>query len=243
MKLQYLGDPKDSFKWDYHDFLMSALQSELKFEQFTIALMLTDDSSKPDPRFKKEIVNFCEELRNKRIREEIQLLKLIEKLPLLTKAFYSVSLHKVDIFFSNSNRDNYFSNFDRYKQPQLIFLDPDNGFQPEKSCTEKHVCYSDIPKILAQLTKDSIISVFQFFRFISFEEDYNHICERLSTIEQREAKLINISSEPIYTTAIFWPGRLMFVAISRSENAIGNVRKANEKYKNGKPQGFIEVIP
>ena len=39
MKLQYLGDSKDSFKWDYHHFLMEALG----YSQLTIAWMLTPD--------------------------------------------------------------------------------------------------------------------------------------------------------------------------------------------------------
>jgi len=39
MKLQYLGDSKDSFKWDYHDFLARGLG----YSKFTIALMMTPD--------------------------------------------------------------------------------------------------------------------------------------------------------------------------------------------------------
>ena len=44
MKLQYLGDSKDSFKWDYHDFLVS----ELEYPLLNIALMMTLDDGGND---------------------------------------------------------------------------------------------------------------------------------------------------------------------------------------------------
>jgi len=39
MKKQYLGDSKDSFKWDYHDFLAG----ELNYPVLNIMLMMTPD--------------------------------------------------------------------------------------------------------------------------------------------------------------------------------------------------------
>ena len=39
MKLQFLGDAKDSFKWDYHDYLTD----KLGFEVLNILLMMTPD--------------------------------------------------------------------------------------------------------------------------------------------------------------------------------------------------------
>lgn len=40
MKLQYLGDSKDSFKWDYHHFLVDALG----YRHFQIVWMMTTDN-------------------------------------------------------------------------------------------------------------------------------------------------------------------------------------------------------
>ena len=37
MKLQYLGDSKDSFKWDYHDYLATSL----KFSTLKVIFMMT----------------------------------------------------------------------------------------------------------------------------------------------------------------------------------------------------------
>jgi len=62
MKLQYLGDSKDSFKWDYHDYLTDALGYNL----LNILLMITPDDEtnegKTNPDWfpaRKEIIDFC----------------------------------------------------------------------------------------------------------------------------------------------------------------------------------------
>jgi hypothetical protein len=39
MKRQYLGDSKDSFKWDYHDFMTRTLG----FHYFQVVWMMTPD--------------------------------------------------------------------------------------------------------------------------------------------------------------------------------------------------------
>ena len=61
MKLQYLGDSKDSFKWDYHDYLTNVIC----YNTLNILLMMTPDDktgegkTKPDwfPA-RKDIINF-----------------------------------------------------------------------------------------------------------------------------------------------------------------------------------------
>jgi len=65
MKLQYLGDSKDSFKWDYHDYLTETIG----FKLLNILFMMTPDdntnegNTKPDwfPA-RDEIIQFCKEL-------------------------------------------------------------------------------------------------------------------------------------------------------------------------------------
>ena len=72
MKLQYLGDSKDSCTWDYHDYLTDALG----FELLNILLMMTPDDNtnegktKPD-RFpaRREIIKFTDDFA--RIKERL----------------------------------------------------------------------------------------------------------------------------------------------------------------------------
>jgi hypothetical protein len=89
LKLQYLGDSKDSFKWDYHDYLMT----ELNYPLLTIALMMTPDdggnhgTSHPSlfPA-RREIIHLCDCLRERRDIEDIK------RLPLNTGSSYKVQL-------------------------------------------------------------------------------------------------------------------------------------------------------
>ncbi len=219
MKLQYLGDSKDSFKWDYHDYLVSALNYRL----FNVALMMTPDDGGNDGRSRpslfparQEVIDFCHDLRESRSIETIK------NLPLKSGASYGVRLHKSSMCMNNRNRSEYFSGFSR-RDRQLVFLDPDNGFEPEKSCTEKHVKYKDIAGILDQLSTESVMSVFQHHRRIPFPDDYAGISERLGSG---------------YSTAIYWRS-LMFVSISRSERAMNCVMLANTKYAKVHP---VEVM-
>lgn len=211
MKKQYLGDSKDSFKWDYHDYLVS----ELNYPLFNIALMMTpnDNTNQGQTRAnlftaRKEILDFCEEIRSGADLEKIK------NLPKKTSSNYRIDFHKNDKYFDNYNRDDYFSNFHRIEK-QLFFLDPDNGFEPEKSCTEKHVRYTDIFKSINSLPDDSIISVFQHYRYKPFQEDYISIKKRLGN--------------DLYSTAIHWHS-LMFVLITKSSHILNKIIDANKKY-------------
>jgi hypothetical protein len=210
MKLQYLGDSKDSFKWDYHDFLVS----EMNYPELNIALMMTPDDGGNDGKShpslfpaRNEIIDFCHFLGEKRT------IHSIGALPQKTGATYSVAFHKGSNIFQNQNRQDYFSNVGN-KKDQVLFLDPDNGFEPEKSINEKHVSYQDISNIIGQISESSIISVFQHHRRKSFPDDFARIKQRLGAV---------------YATAIYWHS-LMFVAISKNAPAIQRVKAANQKY-------------
>ncbi|MCX5636439.1 MAG: hypothetical protein NTX52_01940 [Planctomycetota bacterium] len=210
MKKQYLGDSRDSFKWDYHDYLTSALG----FFALNVVLMLTpdDDSNhgKTHPSqfpARESVIDFCRKLSCHR---KIQLIKT---LPSATGSKYLVELHKGETYFKKNDRKEYFSGFSGAKR-QVVFLDPDNGFEPEKSSNEKHVLYSDVEAILAQTSDDTVISVFQFFRRIPFCKDFDRIKERLPSG---------------YATAIYWHP-LMFVSISKTKEAREKVGAINYRY-------------
>lgn len=210
MKRQYLGDSKDSFKWDYHDYLMS----ELKYPLLNVILMMTPDDSGSDGKShptlfpaRNEIIEFCQNLQKYRDIEQIR------TLPQNTGSSYIVRLHRDASHVTKNNRNETFSGIDS-KQDQIVFLDPDNGLEPKRFFTEKHVRYSELTQILEQLTPESIITVFQHFRRISFTKDFARIQERI---------------ELGYATALYWHS-LMFVAIAKSEKTIDRIVTANHKY-------------
>lgn len=210
MKLQYLGDSKDSFKWDYHDYLAS----QLEFPLFNIALMMTPDDGGDDGKShpslfpaRGEIIDFCNELRDKRTIEAIR------GLPHKTGASYKIEFHKNGTHVHNKNRTEYFSGING-TDSQVLFIDLDNGFEPEKSINEKHVGYRDISCILEQISEVSVISVFQHHRRKSFKDDFSRIKERIKSG---------------HSTAIYWHS-LMFVLITKSELTLDRVVMTNNEY-------------
>lgn len=223
MKLQYLGDSKDSFKWDYHDYLTHAIS----YQTLNILLMMTSDDETNDGKSKpdwfparRKIIDFCNTLRSQRD------IYAIQNLPNETGAKYFVNLHRPNDHITKSNRKSYFTGVSNFED-QIIFLDPDNGFEPERSFSEKHVRYSEIFSILEQISFESIVSVFQHFRRIRFIQDFRRIRQR-----------INDFRTPVHTTAIFWH-QLMFVLISKSEQIIRRVHSVNKAYSSMYP---IELI-
>ncbi len=226
MKLQYLGDSRDCFKWDYHNYLTSALDYPL----LNIALMMTPNDKtthgKTDSNTYKAhceaIHGFCRELQESKDKD----IEMIKLLPTRTGAKYKVELHKNATQITNNNRIDYFSNI-THEAKQVFFLDPDNGFEPEKKFSNKHVLYSDIERILQQTADQTVVSVFQYFRRIPFPDDFMRIRQRLHSG---------------YATAIFGHS-LMFVAISKSEKTIINIRSINKEYSETINEEYSENRP
>jgi hypothetical protein len=187
-------------------------------------MMTLDDKSNDGKTFpslfpaKPEIIEFCEHLR------EYRSIEVIRNLPEKTGSNYTVELHNGSTFITNKNRSQYFTGLSSNTK-QLLLLDPDNGFESEKSYSEKHVLYSDIASLLRQISDDSVISVFHHFRRKSFVEDFDIIKHRLDSG---------------YATAIYWHS-LMFVAIGKSRKIIAQVSEANEKYSRSHPVKVISA--
>ncbi len=219
MKIQYLGDSRDSFKWDYQDHLTSYLgYSELR----VVPMLTPNDSSNHGQTHpsrypaRQEIQRLCELLRESRDLDDVR------KLPAMTGACYRVEMHRPTEVFADQSRASYFNGTG---QPvdKVVFLDPDIGFEPRYR-TEKHVGYSDVEAILDEITDDSVVSVFQYFRRKKFARDFQDIRRRI------------ISG---HAAAIY--GRyVMFVSISRSRTAIEAVIEANKEYAGGKRLGMVD---
>lgn len=166
---------------------------------------------------REAVLSFCRDLRKHRI------IQFIKGLPAATNSKYLVELHKEETYLTTRNRINYFSNISSNPW-QVLFLDPDNGFEPEKSNNDKHVLYSDIDTILKQIAPEVVISVFQHFRRISFDKDFSRIRERLPSC---------------HTTALYWHS-LMFVTISRTKDIIDKVIAINYQYSHRFPVKVLQ---
>jgi hypothetical protein len=219
MKRQYLGDSKDSFKWEYLDHLAVGLKSPV----LQVAWMMTPDDRSADGQTRPEqfparpeILELCRHLRSLRDPAQISLL------PRLTGASYLVAPEGTSQTFHQNHRRQYFDDLD-LSFDQVLFLDPDNGMEPERSFNEKHVRYSELRWLMARITDSSVITVFQHHRRKRFPDDFARIQERFGTG---------------YLTAIYWHS-LMFVTVCRSEARIEDVRRVNASYASFRP---VEVV-
>ncbi len=91
MKKQYLGDSKDSFKWDYHDYLTTSLG----YPTLNIMLLLTPDDESNDgethPELfpaRSEVIRFCYDLKEHRA------IQYIKNLPKATSSNYLIEFTK-----------------------------------------------------------------------------------------------------------------------------------------------------
>ena len=219
MKLQYLGDAKDSFKWDYHDYLVDSLG----YRSLNLVLMMTPDdggshgsSNASLYPARENVIQFCQALSRSRD------LSRLRNLPIATSANYSVDVHSDDYLQSVEKRHEYFNGFCS-EIDQVVLVDPDNGLEPQKSFSEKHLLYSELNQVLMQVTEESVVSVFQHFRRKPFEKDFLEISKRI------------LSG---YSTAVYWHS-LMFVLVTRSFDVHNRLVSVNEAYASEQPVNVI----
>lgn len=215
MKLQYLGDSKDSFKWDYHDYLVNSLG----YGSLNLVLMMTPDDgsshgSSKASRYpaRRSVIEFCQSLSRDRD------LSHLSGLPTATSSKYKVDVHSEKYLQSVEERHDYFNGFSS-EVDQVVLVDPDNGFEPQKSFSEKHLLYSELNYILMQISEQSVVSVFQHFRRKPFAHDFLEISERI------------LSG---YATAVYWHS-LMFVLVTRSFDVHNRLVSVNDDYASGQP--------
>lgn len=239
MKLQYLGDSKDCFKWDYLNFLMS----KLGYPVLNVVPMMTSQDGGSHGRTKadefknpkKEILCLCSELnkikksRQKKItgdnKRAIQkFIDSVKCLPRRMSLSYRVEFHKAEEFITANNRQSYFEGFDNTWK-QIVFVDPDTGFEP-KECSREHIKYVELVQILEAISDDSIVLVFQNFRRKNFEKDFKEIAKRIT----EEART---TASP---TAVYWDGKVMFVSIAKSESLRKRLIRVNGEYANQREQ-------
>lgn len=216
MKLQYLGDSKDCFKWDY----LHALAVGLDCRRLRIAWMLTPDDPGTDGRSAPErypahpeILALCRKIRSSRNPA------LVADLPTAFNASYSVAFHEPGRLFSAGVRRDYFAAL-RPTAREILFFDPDNGFEPEQSSSEKHLRFSELAQILRTAPDDFVAIVFQHHRRRKFADDFARIRARLPPAAA--------------ATGIYWQ-TLMFVAVSPSAETLGRIRAANGAYARQRP--------
>lgn len=213
MKRQYLGDSKDCFKWDYLGFLVQSLG----LPQLRVVWMMTPDDGTSEgstlPTLfpgRPSVVELCENLRATRAPE------LVAELPGAVDGNFEVHFHQP--YALSVDRRTYFSGI-TCSLPSVVFLDPDNGFEPSGARSDKHVRYAEVDDLIQSLPSGSIVTVFQHFRRKRFIDDFAVIRSRL------------LSG---HSCAIYWHS-LMFVTLSACAETLARVIGANSEYAKSRP--------
>ena len=173
MKTQYLGDAKDSFKWDYHDYVTHALG----FSQLTLVLMLTEDDTsadgqKPPEHYPPErrLCSFVTLCKNIVPCDGCGAYRSKPAVPIPWPCIMGAA------GFTADSRRMYFEGM-QGNVNQVVFVDPDTGFEPENSrYSEKHVRFCEVNRLVEQISPESVVSVFSTRPSVSVQES---ICKTI----------------------------------------------------------------
>ena len=165
MKLQFLGDVRDAFKWDLLHWLCT--RSEPPFAHLLYVPMLTpDDPHSRDGQIshhrfpcRTEISKFVTSL-----AEAPRTLSRVKTLgEVCSEPRFSVEVYKADEHIgTGTKRNGYWADLPRFLRPNsLVFFDPDNGFETEKQVGPKWVRHCEVCDLVSRLHPDSAAVVYQ----------------------------------------------------------------------------------
>ncbi|MDA8014604.1 MAG: hypothetical protein MPK09_03195 [Gammaproteobacteria bacterium] len=219
MKLQYLGDAKDAFKWDYLSFLAEKVGAR---SLHYISMLAPEEEKKQGnasprsfPALNNETTKTCvcwQQMR--RANEKKMIDDFYKGLRRLLRHHGCDFLHVHKLIGGTADI--------AQAKGQLVFVDPDTGFEP-KTAGKEHVRYDDIETIwpFGNDTNDTIVVVFQNAKRLKggFGIHYKEIRKKLDS-----------KCSDSHSTALSW-NQVMFVALAKSSARIQKVQKANIDYK------------
>ena len=220
MKLQYLGDAKDAFKWDYLSFLAENVGAR---SLHYISMLAPEEEKKHGnasprsfPALNNETTKTCvcwQQMR--RTNEKKMIDDFYKGLRRLLKHHGRDFLHVHKLIGGIVDTADI-----AQAKGQIVFVDPDTGFAPETAGKE-HVRYADIETIWRSFGNDTIVVVFQNAKRLKggFGTHYKEIRKKLDS-----------KRSDSHSTALSW-NQVMFVALAKSSARIERVREIHADYK------------
>lgn len=218
MKLQYLGDVRDAFKWDLLHWICTK-----RFNKLVFVPMLTPDIEKsnegqiPHQRFECRyfIRPFLESL-----KKEPRSLELITA---IGSAEPNAPVFNVEIFAparhigSGKQRAKYWTGFELEKlENTIVFLDPDNGFETKTQHGTKWVRHSELKNFLSRLPETSVAVVYQHRpRLRKWDDLFADLKDKLEYAD---------------TAVAAYEGNLAFVAMAGNASAGRSILAAIKDY-------------
>ena len=165
MKLQYLGDARDAFKWDLLHWLCT--RSSPPFSKLVFIPLLTPDVKGSTERLTPHhwfdtqdfIRPFLASLNiEPRSLERISALGSVQP-----QKEFQVCVFAPDKFIaSGPRRFEYWSNFDASKlDNSVVFFDPDKGYETKTQNGPEWIRHSELADLFSSLPKNSVAVVYQ----------------------------------------------------------------------------------
>lgn len=209
MKLQFLGDSRDSFKWDllHH----SVTEAVPRFLRLVFVPMLTPDDEAlphgrtPAERFRcrPEIRRFVESLRTE--PRELERVVQLGSLPDFQAFPVEVFQPRRELGFGWRCAEYWRQLASSVLANDPVFLDPDNGFETGGTAGTQHVRFGEVDLLLDRISPTAAICVFQYR---AQGQSWDKVFERIEAGLPAETVLHSI-----------YDGQLAFIFLSRLENS------------------------
>jgi hypothetical protein len=190
MKLQYLGDARDAFKWD----LLHSLCTTSTFANLIFVPLLTADRKDSGEglishhRFKcKALIRpFLDSLKEEpRSLDRISMLGTVDP----EKHFQVSVIAPKRLIGSGSKRRDYWSDIDvSTLENSVVFFDPDNGYetktryQKKKPIGSKWIGHDELRTLFARLPQSSVAVVYQHKPHRKWSDLFDDLTENLGYV-------------------------------------------------------------
>lgn len=224
MKLQYLGDWRDAFKWDLLHWL--CVDSAPAFARLVFIPLLTPDDQNPAdgriPPSRFRARPFIQAFVNS-LSEAPRDLRRVTALGNADPGRHiDVVVHGYDRHVpSRDRRGDYWADFDWAHDNSIVFLDPDNGFETKTNRGDKWVLHAEVAQLVDNLPPSSAVVVYQHRPHETWNAVFAKLAESLSYVP--------------FAAAAYDHG-LAFVVASRSGSTYQRVVDAMRRYVAGHGQ-------
>ncbi len=166
MRLQFLGDSRDAFKWDVLHHVVTSTRPA--FAELAFVPMLTPDvptsghGSTPASRYpcRPAVLKFVHSLAAEpRTLERVASIGSLGGTP-----SFRVHIHLPSRYLSFGWQRHFYWQplVERPLAETLVFLDPDNGFETDTQAGPQHLRFGEAATLLSVLPETSALTVFQY---------------------------------------------------------------------------------
>jgi hypothetical protein len=232
MKLQYLGDARDAFKWDLLHWICT--RSLPSFSTMVFVPLLTPDVKESNEGLTPHHWFECRDF----IRTFVVSLKAeprsLERIAALGSAEtlnrFQVSVFAPETFVgAGGKRSEYWIQFDASKlENSVVFFDPDNGYETETRDGEKWIRHSELRSFFSQLPETSVAVVYQHRPRRTWPDLFADLTKKLTYA---------------HTAIAAYEANLAFVAMAGNATVGRRVATAMEEYAETKNHRKINIHP